>query len=103
VELGVLYGVVQKSGAFYSIAGSDSLHGKDKARQWLEDNPDRAAVVEQALHQAMAQAGSRPPASPVARPSASPIDLIGSGSLADIAVPGRDAGEPLGCNDPDTQ
>jgi recombination protein RecA len=49
VELGVEHGLVKKSGAWYSCGDDRIGQGKDNARQFLKDNPDVAADIEQQL------------------------------------------------------
>jgi recombination protein RecA len=47
LDLGVLRGVVQKSGAWFSTAEGLQLgQGKENARTFLRDNPDLAALIE---------------------------------------------------------
>ncbi|MEI6706830.1 MAG: recombinase RecA [Methylococcales bacterium] len=46
VDLGVAYGFIQKAGSWYSY-GSDKIgQGKDNARTYLKENPDKAKEVE---------------------------------------------------------
>jgi recombination protein RecA len=49
IELGVEHGLVKKSGAWYSYGDDRIGQGKDNARQFLKDNPDIAADIEQQL------------------------------------------------------
>jgi recombination protein RecA len=84
VELGVQYGAVQKAGAWYTCNGTQIGQGKDKARQFLEDNRAMADVLEKDLRRLMVQAGPRPAA---ARTLPTSADLIGGGSLADLVPP----------------
>jgi recombination protein RecA len=60
IDLGVAYGLVEKSGAWYAYEGERLGQGKDRARQTLDDNGAlreqiRQAVLEHA-HQAAATA-----------------------------------------------
>ncbi len=46
VELGVIHGLVEKSGAWYSYGDKRIGQGKENAAQFFKDNPDIAAQVE---------------------------------------------------------
>lgn len=46
LDLGVLLGIVEKSGAWFSYAGSRIGQGKDNARKYLESNPEIANEIE---------------------------------------------------------
>ena len=71
VDLGSELGVIEKSGAWFSYAGTRIGQGRDNARTWLRDNPDAQARVEAEIrtrHTAALQplmntpAGTTPPA-----------------------------------------
>jgi len=49
VDLGVKYGFIQKSGAWYSYGDQKIGQGKDNAKQFFKDNPDKAKAVEDAI------------------------------------------------------
>ncbi len=49
VDLGVKYGFVQKSGSWYSYGDKKIGQGKDNAKQFLKDNPDKAKELEAAI------------------------------------------------------
>ncbi len=49
VDLGVKYGFIQKSGAWYSYGDQKIGQGKDNAKQFFKDNPDKAKAVEGAI------------------------------------------------------
>ena len=49
VDLGVAYGIVKKSGSFYSYNGSKLAQGRDATRQLMLDNPDLAAEIEEKI------------------------------------------------------
>ena len=49
LEIGVKYGVIEKSGAFYSYAGTKLGQGKMKAISFLESNPDLATEIEKVI------------------------------------------------------
>jgi recombination protein RecA len=46
VDLGVAYGFIQKSGSWYSYGNDKIGQGKDNARSYLKENPDKAKEVE---------------------------------------------------------
>ncbi|MGB5517095.1 MAG: recombinase RecA [Gammaproteobacteria bacterium] len=49
IELGVEHKLIEKAGAWYSYAGDRIGQGKEKVRQFLKDNPEIAADIEQQL------------------------------------------------------
>jgi len=49
IELGVEHKLIEKAGAWYSYNGDRIGQGKEKVRQFLKDNPDIAADIEQKL------------------------------------------------------
>ncbi len=46
IDLGVLHGFVEKTGAWYSYSGDRLGQGKENVRLYLKDNPDLAAELE---------------------------------------------------------
>ena len=51
VDLGVEYGFVQKAGSWYSYGSEKIGQGKDNAKQFLRDNPDKAKELEAAIRE----------------------------------------------------
>jgi recombination protein RecA len=51
VDLGVEYGFIQKSGSWYSYGDEKIGQGKENAKQFLKDNPDKAAELEKAIRE----------------------------------------------------
>jgi recombination protein RecA len=49
IDLGVDAGFVRKAGAWYTYEGDQLGQGKEKAREFLRDNPDLAAELEQRI------------------------------------------------------
>jgi recombination protein RecA len=49
VDLGVIAGVVDKSGSWYSYNGERIGQGRENAKTFLKDNPDKADAIEQAI------------------------------------------------------
>ncbi|OAI13746.1 DNA recombination/repair protein RecA [Methylomonas koyamae] len=63
VDLGVEFGFVQKSGSWYSYNNEKIGQGKDNAKQFLRDNPEKAAELEKAIREkAFAKLASAPAA-----------------------------------------
>jgi recombination protein RecA len=92
VDLSVQYGLLRKSGAFFTFQDGVTAHGSEKARLRLEEFPGVADELARQLRPLMAAAAPRVTR---AAPVPSPDDLaVPEGSLADI---------PPGGNDPETQ
>jgi recombination protein RecA len=53
IDMGVENGIVRKSGAWFTYEGDQLGQGKENARQFLKDNPDLAAEIEQKILQAL--------------------------------------------------
>ncbi len=51
VDLGVKAGIVEKSGSWFSYNSTRIGQGRENAKQFLKDNPDMAAEIEQAIRQ----------------------------------------------------
>ena len=49
IDLGVEQGIVRKSGAWYTYEGDQLGQGKENARNYLKDNPDRAEEIEKRI------------------------------------------------------
>jgi len=49
IDLGVEQGIVRKSGAWYTYEGDQLGQGKENARNYLRDNPDRANEIEKRI------------------------------------------------------
>ena len=52
VDLGVEYGVMEKSGAWFSYNGEKIAQGREKAKDYLTQNPEIMAEIEQKIRQA---------------------------------------------------
>jgi recombination protein RecA len=57
VDLGVLYGIVQKAGSWYSYGNEKIGQGKDNAKLYLKEHPAKAKDIEEQIR---AQAFSKP-------------------------------------------
>jgi len=51
LELGVIHGVVEKSGAWYIYNGDRLGQGKDNCREFLRENPAMAQEIEQKIRE----------------------------------------------------
>jgi recombination protein RecA len=51
IELGVAHNLVEKSGAWYSYQGKKIAQGKEGARDYLEQNPEIMAEIEQGIRE----------------------------------------------------
>ena len=49
LDLGVEHGIVRKSGAWFTYEGDQLGQGKENSRQFLKDNPDLAADIEEKI------------------------------------------------------
>ncbi len=52
MDMGVQYDIIGKSGAFYSYEGNKIAQGREKLRQYLRDNPEVKAEIEQKIRDA---------------------------------------------------
>ncbi len=52
MDMGVQFDILGKSGAFYSYEGNKIAQGREKLRQYLKDNPEVKAEIEQKIRNA---------------------------------------------------
>ena len=57
IEMGVLYDVIAKSGAWYSYQGTRIGQGKENVRQYLLENPTMMDEIERQLDEKIAKRG----------------------------------------------
>ncbi len=78
VDLGVEYGIVVKSGAWFSYNGSKLAQGREAAKQVLADNPELfeeiAAKITEAMHSAERTPRAKTARKPAEASEAAPID-----------------------------
>ena len=55
VDLGVEYGIIQKSGSWYSYNGSKLAQGRDATKTLLKDNPELCEELEMLIKKAIAE------------------------------------------------
>ena len=63
IDVGVEQSIIRKSGAWYTYDGDQLGQGKEKAREFLKENPDVAAEIEKKILEKLG-VGVRPPATP---------------------------------------
>ncbi len=56
LDVGVMLGIVEKSGAWFSYDGNRIGQGKDNARKYIESNPDIMTEIEEKIRAAMKNA-----------------------------------------------
>ena len=59
VDLGVEYGILEKSGSWFSYNGEKIAQGRDKAKDYLAANPEIAKEIEEKIRAAVAEAQSK--------------------------------------------
>ena len=55
IELGVLYNIVEKSGAWYSYGKERIGQGKDNTREYLKEHPEMAKEIENRIRAHVAE------------------------------------------------
>ena len=53
IDMGVAYSVLEKSGAWFSYNGEKVANGRDKKRNYLKDNPEIMAEIDQKIREAV--------------------------------------------------
>ena len=53
VDLGVQYGIIQKSGSWFSYGGTKLAQGRDATKTMLKDNPELTEEITGLIHQAI--------------------------------------------------
>ena len=75
IDLGVEYGIIQKSGSWFSYGGTKLAQGRDAAKQVIKDNPELADELEAKIMEALgsgnhpASAGTKPAKSAAKKPA----------------------------------
>jgi recombination protein RecA len=83
-EFDILYGVVRKSGAWFTYEGDQLGQGKENSRQFLKDNPDLAAEIEEKILRTL---GVGKYAAEQAAPEPEIADVLGEDEFLDEDVP----------------
>ncbi len=60
IDLGVEYGVIDKSGSWFSYNGSKIAQGRDAAKQVIQDNPELAEELEKQIMDALRENDAAP-------------------------------------------
>jgi recombination protein RecA len=60
VSLGAQYDIIQKSGAWYSYNGAKVAQGAESAKQFMLDNPETAAEIEQKIKERILEGTTAP-------------------------------------------
>ena len=53
IDMGVDYGIIQKSGSWFSYNGSKIAQGRDQAKRMIMDNPELASELEEKINEAL--------------------------------------------------
>ena len=69
IDLGLEHDIVQKSGSFFSYGDERLGQGRNNAKAYLRENPDKAAEIERKIYDAL---GVEPAAAPLAAVEAPP-------------------------------
>ena len=69
VDLGVLHGFLEKSGAWYSYQGSKIGQGKANSAKFLQENPDIKAILEKQIREKLLTGGVDAKKAEVAAPA----------------------------------
>ncbi len=65
IDLGVEKSVVEKSGAWYSFSGERLGQGREAVKEFLKNNPDTAATIQNRIREAIGLSPASPTPSPV--------------------------------------
>jgi recombination protein RecA len=82
IDYGVDHGIVKKSGAWYTYEAEQLGQGKENSRNFLIENPDIAAEIEQKLLVKLGVVKGDETAAPVAAPAVAPAASAGAESAA---------------------
>ena len=82
IDLGVEYGIIAKSGSWFSYAGTKLAQGRDAAKRVIADNPELAEELEEKIMRALKGEPIEPEA-PQAKAKKDDIDMDFDTSLPD--------------------
>lgn len=74
LDLAVKMDIVQKSGAWFYYKEGRLGQGRDKAKEFLRDNPDTAQEIEQLVREAL-QKEAQAHAAPARKPNEAPVEI----------------------------
>ncbi len=84
VDLGIKVGAVEKSGSWFSMDGGHMGQGRDKAVQFLRENPDKADKLTAVIREKLMQTPDQQLPPPVEAPK---VDLNIDISADDFDLP----------------
>lgn len=79
IDLGVEYGIIQKSGSWFSYNGSKIAQGRDAAKRVMLDNPELAEELEEKIMEALHAANEKTMGRPTPKKSVESDDSLTSG------------------------
>jgi recombination protein RecA len=99
IDLGVEHGIVRKAGAWYTYEGDQLGQGKENARNFLRDNPDKSNEIEKKIKEKLGvgpriDAEATSPAAPVGAPPGPGVPGVPAGAPAAKGPGTRLAGVP---------
>src|SRR4051794_9059205 len=74
LDLGLEHGIVQKSGSFFSYGDERLGQGRNNAKAYLRENPDKATEIERKIYQAGGSDAAGPPLAAVPAPEEAAAD-----------------------------
>jgi recombination protein RecA len=77
IDLGVEQGIVRKAGAWYTYEGDQLGQGKENARNYLKENPDRANEIEKRIKEKLGVGPRLDNDATVPAPAATPVPAGG--------------------------
>lgn len=83
LDLGEQYGIISKSGSWFSYNGNKLAQGREAAKKVIQDNPELADELEVAITEAIKAADKT--RAPKPRPAAAPADAEASEKPATVA------------------
>ncbi len=87
VDIGVMYNVIQKSGAWFSYGDMRLGQGRENVKAYFEQNPEFAAEIEAKIRQAMKGAEDEKTASkPAVKAAAGPRSVEAARARLDVTV-----------------
>jgi recombination protein RecA len=87
LDLGLEHDIVQKSGSFFSYGDERLGQGRNNAKAYLRENPDKAREIERRIYEAV---GAEPAAAPLAAVEAGrAVETGGNGAAPEKAVERR--------------
>ena len=95
IDLGVELGVVEKSGAWYAYNGERIGQGRDKVREFLKENPNIAATIENTIR-TQKNLGGGPVVADTAKVTAKASAKVADDAVANAATNGNaDVGDDV--------